>query len=139
MECSPIVILSPWCRSRSIRYRLPGPKIYSRPRRIPPSYFWIHHVWPLRTSISTHRRLRRCLYIFPSNVNIDGLFLTWGEFGPGDNIGLLSAKLPATCIRGQFYGIAAAVGKLGAFTGAYAFTDVFPLSPPSPLELVNTT
>ena len=50
--------------------------------------------------------------------------MTFGEFGPGDNIGLISAKLPATAIRGQFYGIAAAIGKLGAFTGAYAFTDV---------------
>jgi len=50
--------------------------------------------------------------------------LTWGEFGPGDNIGLMAAKLSATCIRGQFYGIAAAVGKVGAFAGAYAFNDV---------------
>jgi hypothetical protein len=43
--------------------------------------------------------------------------------GPGDNIGLVSAKLPATCIRGHFYGIAAAVGKIGALSGAYAFED----------------
>jgi hypothetical protein len=52
------------------------------------------------------------------------MFLTFGEFGPGNNIGLMSAKLSATCIRGQFYGIAAAIGKIGAFTGAYAFEDV---------------
>jgi hypothetical protein len=32
--------------------------------------------------------------------------------------------LSATAIRGQFYGLAAAIGKLGAFTGAYAFEDV---------------
>jgi len=58
---------------------------------------------------------------------IDGLFLSFGEFGPGDNIGLIAAKVPATAIRGQFYGIAAAVGKIGAFSGAYAFEDVLPL------------
>jgi hypothetical protein len=51
--------------------------------------------------------------------------LSFGEFGPGDNIGLISAKIPATAIRGQFYGIAAAMGKIGAFAGAYAFEDVF--------------
>lgn len=55
------------------------------------------------------------------------MFLTWGEFGPGDNIGLLAAKLPATAVRGQFYGIAAAIGKIGAFAGTYAFTDVVDL------------
>src|SRR5208282_1441863 len=65
-----------------------------------------------------------CISLFPCNLNEDGLFLTFGEFGPGDNIGLMSAKLSATCIRGQFYGIAAAIGKIGAFTGAYAFEDV---------------
>jgi hypothetical protein len=64
-------------------------------------------------------------------IELDGLFLSFGEFGPGDNIGLMSAKLSATAIRGQFYGIAAAVGKIGAFTGAYAFEDV----PPLPLHI----
>jgi hypothetical protein len=43
----------------------------------------------------------------------------------------MSAKLSATCIRGQFYGIAAAIGKMGAFTGAYAFEDVSPPTNPS--------
>jgi len=38
----------------------------------------------------------------------------------------MAAKASATCIRGEFYGIAAAVGKIGAFAGAYAFEDVFP-------------
>jgi hypothetical protein len=41
---------------------------------------------------------------------------------------LIAAKLPATAIRGQFYGIAAAMGKIGAFAGAYAFDDVTPFS-----------
>ncbi|WFD43797.1 hypothetical protein MPSI1_002461 [Malassezia psittaci] len=50
-----------------------------------------------------------------------GLFLTFGEFGPGDNLGLLASKSCATACKGQFYGIAAAIGKIGAFAGTYAF------------------
>lgn len=59
-------------------------------------------------------------------VVVYGLFLTFGEFGLGDNIGLLAAKSSATCVRGRFYGIAAATGKTGAFIGTY----VFPMVPP---------
>ena len=50
-----------------------------------------------------------------------GLFLSLGEFGPGDNCGLLAAKSCATAIRGRYYGIASAVGKIGAFVGSWAF------------------
>ncbi|KAF8525794.1 major facilitator superfamily domain-containing protein [Hysterangium stoloniferum] len=50
-----------------------------------------------------------------------GLFLTFGEFGPGNCLGLIAAKSGPTAVRGQFYGIAAAVGKVGAFVGTYAF------------------
>ncbi|PKI82355.1 hypothetical protein MVES1_003477 [Malassezia vespertilionis] len=50
-----------------------------------------------------------------------GLFLTFGEMGPGDNLGLIASKSCATCVKGQFYGIAAAIGKIGAFGGTYAF------------------
>src|ERR1700730_8493153 len=49
------------------------------------------------------------------------IFLALGEVGPGDNIGLVASKSSATCIRGQYYGIAAAVGKIGAFVGSYIF------------------
>lgn len=49
------------------------------------------------------------------------IFLSLGELGPGDNIGLVASKTSATAIRGQYYGIAAAVGKIGAFVGAYIF------------------
>ena len=59
-------------------------------------------------------------------VIVSGLFLTFGEFGLSNNIGLLAAKSSATCVRGRFSGIAAAMGKTGAFIGAY----VFPLVPP---------
>lgn len=53
-----------------------------------------------------------------------GIFMTLGEFGPGNNIGLLASKTSATPIRGQYYGIAAAIGKVGAFVGTYCFTPL---------------
>lgn len=54
-------------------------------------------------------------------VVVYGLFLSFGELGPGNNIGLLASKTSATPIRGQYYGVAAAVGKVGAFVGTYVF------------------
>ncbi|EGW32101.1 uncharacterized protein SPAPADRAFT_61179 [Spathaspora passalidarum NRRL Y-27907] len=54
-------------------------------------------------------------------VVVFGIFTTLGEFGPGDNIGLLASKTSATPIRGQYYGIAAAIGKIGAFVGTWVF------------------
>ncbi|KAG6063120.1 hypothetical protein E4U32_001632 [Claviceps aff. humidiphila group G2b] len=50
-----------------------------------------------------------------------GIFLTLGELGPGNNIGLLAAKTCATGVRGRYYGIASAVGKVGAFVGTFVF------------------
>ena len=50
-----------------------------------------------------------------------GIFLSLGEFGPGDNIGLIASKTCATGVRGQYYAIAAAIGKIGAFVGTYIF------------------
>jgi MFS family permease len=49
------------------------------------------------------------------------IFLALGEVGPGDNIGLIASKTCATAVRGQYYGIAAAMGKIGAFVGTYIF------------------
>jgi len=54
-------------------------------------------------------------------VVIYGIFLALGEVGPGDNIGLVASKTSATAIRGQYYAIAAASGKIGAFVGTYVF------------------
>lgn len=54
-------------------------------------------------------------------VVVYGIFLALGEVGPGDNIGLIASKTSATAIRGQYYGIAAACGKIGAFVGSYVF------------------
>ncbi|RKF62422.1 Glycerophosphodiester transporter GIT2 [Golovinomyces cichoracearum] len=54
-------------------------------------------------------------------VVVFGVFLSLGEFGPGDNIGILASKTCATGVRGQYYAVAAAIGKLGAFVGTYIF------------------
>lgn len=50
-----------------------------------------------------------------------GIFLSWGEFGTGICTIILAAKTGPTAVRGQFYGIAAAFGKVGAFVGTWAF------------------
>ncbi len=61
----------------------------------------------------------------PENVAgfavVYGIFLSLGEVGPGDNIGLVASKTCATGVRGQYYAIAAAIGKVGAFVGTYIF------------------
>lgn len=49
------------------------------------------------------------------------VFLMLGEMGPGDNIGLVASKTCATGIRGKYYAIAAACGKIGGFIGNYIF------------------
>ncbi|KAK1822374.1 glycerophosphoinositol permease [Friedmanniomyces endolithicus] len=40
------------------------------------------------------------------------------DVGPGDNIGLIASKTSATAVRGKYYGIAAAFGKIGALIGS---------------------
>jgi MFS family permease len=50
-----------------------------------------------------------------------GIFLSFGELGPGNCLGLLAGKSGPTAVRGQYYGFAAAVGKIGAFVGTWAF------------------
>jgi len=50
---------------------------------------------------------------------IYGIFLSFGELGPGNCLGLLAAKTGPTAVRGQFYGVAAAIGKIGAFAGTW--------------------
>ncbi|KAF9889406.1 hypothetical protein FE257_007307 [Aspergillus nanangensis] len=54
-----------------------------------------------------------------TSIDLSSIFSALGEFGPGDNIGLCAAKTSATAIRGQYYAIAAAFGKIGAFVGTY--------------------
>lgn len=58
-------------------------------------------------------------------VVIYGLFLALGELGPGDNIGLVASKTCATAVRGKYYGIAAAFGKIGAFVGTQVLSILY--------------
>jgi len=51
-------------------------------------------------------------------VVVYGIFIALGEMGPGNNIGLIASKTSATAIRGKYYGICAAVGKIGAYVGS---------------------
>lgn len=51
-------------------------------------------------------------------VVVYGIFIALGEMGPGNNIGLIASKTSATAVRGKYYGIAAATGKIGAFVGS---------------------
>ncbi|KAI0661552.1 metabolite transporter [Cubamyces menziesii] len=53
-----------------------------------------------------------------------GIFLSFGELGPGNCLGMLAAKSGPTAVRGQFYGIAAAIGKIGAFGGTWAWQRI---------------
>lgn len=73
----------------------------------------------------------RCVYdlwrlptladLIPLYKVLYGIFLSFGELGPGNCTGMLAVKTGPTAIRGQFYGIAAAVGKVGAFIGTWVF------------------
>jgi hypothetical protein len=49
-----------------------------------------------------------------------GIFLSFGEFGPGNCTIVLAAKTGPTAVRGQFYAVAAAVGKVGALVGTWS-------------------
>ncbi|RCK65172.1 hypothetical protein Cantr_00898 [Candida viswanathii] len=57
-------------------------------------------------------------------VVVFGIFTGFGEFGPGNNCSLLASKTSPTSIRGQHYGIAAAIGKIGAFVGTWVFPAI---------------
>ncbi|KAK4987967.1 glycerophosphoinositol permease [Elasticomyces elasticus] len=76
------------------------------------------------------------LLAIPKNVGgfvvVYGIFLALGELGPGNNIGLIASKTCATAVRGQYYGIAAAVGKIGAFVGSK--TLIYLMDNPDPLK-----
>ena len=58
-------------------------------------------------------------------VVVYGVFLALGELGPGDNIGLIASKTCATGVRGKYYGIAAAIGKIGAFVGTHVLDILY--------------
>jgi len=60
----------------------------------------------------------------PLFVVLYGLMQSFGNLGPGDMLGLVSAESYATPIRGTCYGLSAAVGKAGAAIGTEAFTPI---------------
>ncbi|KAI0051717.1 MFS Git1p-like glycerophosphoinositol permease [Auriscalpium vulgare] len=62
--------------------------------------------------------------IIPLFVIFYGLMQSFGNLGPGDMLGLVSAESYATPIRGTCYGLSAAVGKAGAAIGTQAFTPI---------------
>ncbi|KAI8892914.1 MFS Git1p-related glycerophosphoinositol and glycerophosphocholine permease [Globomyces pollinis-pini] len=53
-----------------------------------------------------------------------GLFLSFGELGPGDSVYLISSSSCPSSVRGRFFGIASAVGKVGAYVGSQYFRDI---------------
>ncbi|KAF8886215.1 major facilitator superfamily domain-containing protein, partial [Infundibulicybe gibba] len=55
---------------------------------------------------------------------IYGVFLSLGEVGPGNCTFVLASKNFPTAVRGQFFGVAAAAGKVGAFVGTWVFPSV---------------
>ncbi|KAI7906055.1 major facilitator superfamily domain-containing protein [Cokeromyces recurvatus] len=61
---------------------------------------------------------KNCMPMF---IIMYGIFLALGEYGPGPTMGLNAMELFPTAVRGTCYGIAAAVGKVGATVGTLAF------------------
>ncbi|KAI6025572.1 hypothetical protein F5J12DRAFT_438563 [Pisolithus orientalis] len=54
-----------------------------------------------------------------------GIFLSFGEVGPGSCLQVLAVKTALmSCVNGQIYNIAAAIGKVGAFIGMWVFPQV---------------
>ncbi|KAI6145283.1 glycerophosphodiester transporter [Pisolithus tinctorius] len=55
---------------------------------------------------------------------IYGIFLGLGEVGPGSCLHILVAKTSPMAVHRQFYSIATAVGKVGAFIGSWVFPQI---------------
>lgn len=66
----------------------------------------------------------RITKIIPLFVVFYGLMQSFGNMGPGDMLGLVSAESFATPVRGTLYGLSAAMGKTGAAVGTQAFTPI---------------
>jgi len=62
--------------------------------------------------------------IIPLFVIFYGLMQSFGNMGPGDMLGLVSAESFATPVRGTCYGLSAAFGKTGAAIGTQVFTPI---------------
>ncbi|PWN88316.1 MFS general substrate transporter, partial [Acaromyces ingoldii] len=57
-------------------------------------------------------------------VVLYGLLASFGNFGPGSVMGLVSSDCYPTALRGTFYGLSAAVGKVGGVVGTEVFKPV---------------
>jgi len=66
----------------------------------------------------------KIITIVPLFVIFYGLMQSFGNMGPGDMLGLVSAESYPTSIRGTCYGLSAAIGKTGAAVGTQAFTPI---------------
>lgn len=53
-----------------------------------------------------------------------GVFNSFGNFGPGDALGLVSSEIYPTAVRGTCYGISAAFGKAGGAIGTQVFLPI---------------
>lgn len=53
-----------------------------------------------------------------------GVFITLGELSAGNNMGVVASKVNATPVRATLYGVAAMIGKVGAFVGTYVFPSL---------------
>jgi MFS family permease len=62
--------------------------------------------------------------VFPLFVVLYGIFLFFGEFGPGDCTILVAAEIYPTAIRGTMMGLSAAIGKAGAAIGTQVFKPI---------------
>jgi MFS family permease len=62
--------------------------------------------------------------ILPLFVVLYGVLLSFGNFGPGNMVGLVSSESYATAVRGTCYGLSAAMGKAGAAVGTQVFQPI---------------
>ncbi len=116
-------VLPPRSHQRLLRQRLDWSSESIRLWCYCSSHRWLCHGRRLLTACnaSTCWRIRCGLWVIPLSTNGGdwlhyksplSIFVSLGELGPGDNIGLVASKTSATSIRGQYYGIAAARGKI---------------------------
>ncbi|BGP42721.1 Plasma membrane permease, mediates uptake of glycerophosphoinositol and glycerophosphocholine [Rhodotorula kratochvilovae] len=66
----------------------------------------------------------KIIKVVPAFVVLYGLMQSFGNMGPGDTLGLVSAESYATAVRGTCYGFSAAIGKVGAVVGTQTFIPI---------------
>ncbi|GAA6002990.1 uncharacterized protein JCM10292_000284 [Rhodotorula paludigena] len=66
----------------------------------------------------------KLINVVPAFVVLYGLMQSFGNLGPGNSLGLVSAESYATAVRGTLYGFSACIGKVGAVVGTQTFTPI---------------